>query len=143
MFPAKWRKQLEKVIGEGLVVNRDIFEKCLVVYPKPEWDLVSEEFSRLNRYDDEHERFRRKFLRGATSVDLDTAGRLLIPAQLLEYMGVDPNGANEVIACGMGGKIELWSKANHDSNVLDDVDDFKTLAKKVKKDIQPNKGSND
>mgnify|MGYP000259177719 CR=1 FL=1 len=29
MFPARLRRQLEKVLHHGLVINRDIFEKCL------------------------------------------------------------------------------------------------------------------
>ena len=37
-FPAKLRKQLDRVLHDGLVVNRDIFEGCLVIYPKLEWD---------------------------------------------------------------------------------------------------------
>ena len=34
MFPAKLRKQLDGVIHHGFVVNRDIFEDCLVLYPE-------------------------------------------------------------------------------------------------------------
>ena len=51
MFPARLRKQLDRVLHDGMVVNRDIFEKCLVIYPKPEWDRVNEEMSQLSRYD--------------------------------------------------------------------------------------------
>ena len=49
MFPAKLRKQLDGVMHHGLVVNRDIFEGCLVLYPKPEWDKVNAEMARLSR----------------------------------------------------------------------------------------------
>ena len=56
-FPAKLRKQLDRVLHDGLVVNRDIFEGCLVIYPKPEWDKVNAEMSRLSRYDRSHQLF--------------------------------------------------------------------------------------
>ena len=48
LFPARLKKQLENVLHHGLVVNRDIFTQCLIVYPKPEWDIVNEEMSKLS-----------------------------------------------------------------------------------------------
>lgn len=143
MFPAKWRKQLEQVIHSGLVVNRDIYQKCLVVYPAPEWAKMLALFENLNEFDDEDMAFKRKFLRGASRLELDSVGRLAIPASLLTYMEVDPNGDNEIIACGMGGKIELWSKANHQNDVLEDNEDFKALANKVKSKMAPKPKGND
>jgi MraZ protein len=50
MFPARLRKQMSSVLQHGLVVNRDIFEGCLVIYPQPEWDKVNREMSSLSRY---------------------------------------------------------------------------------------------
>ncbi len=54
MFPARLRRQLELILHHGLVVNRDIFEDCLVIYPQPEWDKVNNEMSRLSRYNRKH-----------------------------------------------------------------------------------------
>ena len=79
MFPARLRKQLETVLHNGLVINRDIFEGCLVVYPQPEWDKVNREMSRLSRYNRKHQLFQRKFMKGATHVELDGSGRINIP----------------------------------------------------------------
>ena len=55
MFPAKLRRQLDKVLHHGLVINRDIFEGCLVLYPKPEWDKVNTEMTQLSRYNRKHQ----------------------------------------------------------------------------------------
>ena len=77
-FPAKLRKQLDRVLHDGLVVNRDIFEGCLVLYPKPEWDKVNAEMGQLSRYDRQHQLFQRKFMKGATLVELDGSGRMLL-----------------------------------------------------------------
>ena len=93
MFPARLRKQLDKVLHHGLVVNRDIFEECLVLYPKPEWDKVNSEMTQLSRYNKKHQLFQRKFMKGATIVDLDASGRLNIPAALLEYAGIENGSA--------------------------------------------------
>ncbi len=135
MFPAKLRKQLEPVLSHGLVINRDIFAKCLVLYPKPEWDKVNEEMSRLSRYNRSHQQFQRRFMNGATSLELDSAGRMLIPATLLEYAGIDPKNTKEVKVNGIGQKIELWSKPAYEAETLNQGDDFGDLAEQVRQDL--------
>ncbi|MFM1930826.1 MAG: hypothetical protein RL226_129 [Bacteroidota bacterium] len=136
MFPVKLRKQLETVIHQGLVLNRDIFEKCLVIYPYPEWERINKEMARLSRYDRDHQVFQRKFMKGASPVELDANGRMLISASLLEYAGIDPNGENDLVVTGLFEKIEIWSAARYKENVLGEDDDFSDLADKVRKDIE-------
>lgn len=135
MFPAKLRKQLEPVLSHGLVINRDIFAKCLVLYPKPEWDKVNEEMSQLSRYNRSHQQFQRRFMNGATNLELDSAGRILVPASLLEYAGIDPKKTKEVKVNGLGNKIEMWSKSSYEEEILDKGDDFGDLAEQVRKDL--------
>ena len=136
MFPVKLRKQLETVLHQGVVLNRDIFEKCLVLYPQPEWERINKEIARLSRYDRDHQTFQRKFMKGASLVELDSAGRMLIPSSLLTYAGIDPVGDNEIIVTGIFEKIELCSAANYNQFVLGDDDDFGDLASKVRKEIE-------
>ena len=139
MFPARLRRQLELILHHGLVVNRDIFEDCLVIYPQPEWDKVNNEMSRLSRYNRKHQLFQRKFMKGATHVELDGAGRVNLPALLLEHAGIDVQEDNEVIVSGLGEKIEIWSKARYGQSVLDDSEDFDfgDLAEEVRRDLEP------
>ena len=142
MFPAKLRKQLEPVISSGLVLNRDIFEKCLILYPKPEWDIVNQEMSRLSRYDRKHQLFQRKFMKGATLVEFDATGRLLIPAALLDYAMIT-EGGNELVISGVGEKMEIWSKKQYDEVVLNaDDDDLSLLIDDVRKDIERDQNTN-
>lgn len=137
MFPSKLRKQLEEVLHHGLVLNRDIFEPCLVLYPKPEWDRVNTEMSRLSRYNRKHQAFQRKFMKGATLIELDATGRMLIPSALMSYAGIDPAGDNEVIVTGVLEKIEVWNAKRYDENVLnDDDEDFSDLADDIRRQIE-------
>ena len=137
MFPARLRRQLEQVLHHGLVINRDIFENCLVLYPKPEWDKVNAEMTQLSRYNRKHQLFQRKFMKGATLVDLDSSGRLNVPTQLLEHAGIDLSKGNEVIVSGLGEKVEIWTLESYNAQVLNDEDDFDfgNLAEDVRKDI--------
>ena len=140
MFPARLRRQLENIIHHGLVINRDIFENCLVLYPKPEWDKVNGEMTQLSRYNRKHQVFQRKFMKGATLVDLDSSGRLNIPTALLDYAGIDLSKSNEIIVSGLGEKVEIWTFEAYQTQVLNDEDDFDfgNLAEDVRKDIDPN-----
>jgi len=140
MFPARLRRQLENIIHHGLVINRDIFENCLVLYPKPEWDKVNGEMTQLSRYNRKHQVFQRKFMKGATLVDLDSSGRLNIPTALLDYAGIDLSKSNEIIVSGLGEKVEIWTVEAYQTQVLNDEEDFDfgNLAEDVRKDIDPN-----
>ena len=140
MFPARLRRQLENIIHHGLVINRDIFENCLVLYPKPEWDKVNGEMTQLSRYNRKHQVFQRKFMKGATLVDLDSSGRLNIPTALLDYAGIDLSKSNEIIVSGLGEKVEIWTVEAYQTQVLNDEDDFDfgNLAEDVRKDIDTN-----
>ena len=140
MFPARLRRQLENIIHHGLVINRDIFENCLVLYPKPEWDKVNGEMTQLSRYNRKHQVFQRKFMKGATLVDLDSSGRLNVPTALLDYAGIDLSKSNEIIVSGLGEKVEIWTVEAYQTQVLNDEDDFDfgNLAEDVRKDIDPN-----
>lgn len=135
LFPSKLRKQLEEVIHHGLVLNRDIYSKCLVLYPKPEWDRIQEDFSKLNRYNRNHLEFQRRFLNGATVLELDNAGRLSLPANLLDYADIDLKKNNELVIVGALEKMEIWSTANHKQMVEDNQNDFAALAEQVQRDL--------
>lgn len=118
MFPAGLKKQLQDVLHEGFVINRDLFDKCLVIYPDREWKLVSAKIGELNRFVAKNVQFIRRFNNGATRVELDSAGRMLIPSSLSAYADLD----KEVKVTGNGERIEIWNKANYEKMLDEDVD---------------------
>ena len=118
MFPAGLKKQLQDIVHEGFVINRDMFDKCLIVYPLREWQLVSAEIGKLNRFVAKNVKFIRRFNNGATTVELDSTGRMLIPASLSEYASLD----KDVKVAGNGDRIEIWSKAAYEAMLAEDID---------------------
>lgn len=118
MMPSGLKKQLQDVVREGFVVNRDLFEKCLVLYPMSEWKRVSEEIGSLNRFVRKNVLFIRRFNNGATQVDLDSNGRILVPAALSDYAEM----AKELKVVGNGDRIELWSKNNYEAMLSEEID---------------------
>ena len=79
---AAFKKQLPKEDATEFVINRG-FEKCLTLYPLQSWKPIFANISKLNDFDPKVRAFRRYFLNGATPVEMDTAGRLLLPKNLM------------------------------------------------------------
>lgn len=106
LFPAAFRKQW-KVSLDRVILKKDIFEDCLVMYPMEEWErqltLIRK---KINPYVKEQNQFLREFYKSAAEVELDSNGRMLIPKRLVEMAGM----VKELVFIGIGDKIEIWDK---------------------------------
>jgi len=105
LLPAGFKKQLPEEGAARFIINRG-FEKCLTLYPVQSWDPIFSEISKLNDFDPKVREFRRYFLNGATQLDLDSAGRLLIPKNLTEHAGLE----KDIVLVSALNKIEIWDK---------------------------------
>ena len=108
LLPAALKKQLEGETANQFIVNRGI-EQCLTLYPLQTWEPLFVELSKLNDFDPQVRQFRRSFLNGATQVELDTAGRLLLPKPLMEYAGLE----KDVQLVSAINKIEIWDSSKY------------------------------
>ena len=108
LLPAGFKKQLSDTGAGQFVVNRGI-EACLSLYPMQSWEPIFSEVSKLNDFDPKVRQFRRYFLNGATQLELDSAGRLLIPKALMEYAGLE----KDVVLVSAVDKIEIWDKTKY------------------------------
>lgn len=126
MLPSGLRKQLDPAANEKFVLNRG-FEKCLVLYPKNEWESISSEINKLNQYVRKNREFIRYFYRGATELGLDGTGRLLLPKRLLSYAGVEKTS----MLFAYSNRIEIWDKDTYEGLLTDEPEDFANLAEEV------------
>lgn len=126
LLPSGFKKQIP---GETapFVLNRG-FEKCLSLYTNQSWEPLFKKLSQLNDFDPEVRKFKRYFLNGATPVELDTAGRILIPKNLMEYAGLE----KDIVLVSAIDKIEIWDKAKY-QEFFDSFspESFSDLAKQV------------
>ncbi|MBN8702423.1 MAG: division/cell wall cluster transcriptional repressor MraZ [Bacteroidetes bacterium] len=126
VLPAGLKKQISPEAQEKFVVNRG-FEKHLVLYPFNEWQIISAEVNKLNLYVKKNRDFVRKFMNGATEVELDNINRFLLPKRLTEYAEMK----NEVILFAYANRIEIWAKEEYERTMKDDTQDFASLAEEV------------
>jgi len=105
--PSVFRKVLQQEEEEGLVLRRDLFENCLILYPKSVWDSqVDEVRSRTNPFDRHQRKALRLFTADAENIVLDSGGRMLTPRRYMEYAGIK----SDVRFIGVDETIEIWSK---------------------------------
>ena len=126
VFPSAFKKAL----GESdlrLIVRKDLFEACLVLYPYSVWE---EELVRirsgLNPYNREHNRFLRLFFRGSAEIVLDGNGRFLVPKRLTEQVGI----GRDVVLLGVDRYIEIWDRENYMNRSVTE-DELGDLAEKI------------
>lgn len=127
LLPAAFKKQLPKDDTGEFVINRG-FEKCLTLYPLQSWKPIFANISKLNDFDPKVRAFRRYFLNGASPVEMDTAGRILLPKNLMEYASLE----KDIVLVSALTKIEIWDKKSYDqffSGVS--ADDFSKIADEV------------
>ncbi len=126
-FPAAFKRQMKEMTSDGFVLKRDVFEKCLILYPMEEWERQNAMIrARTNTYNKEHAKFLRMFYSGTAEVTLDANSRMLIPRRLLDYAEI----GDELVLAGQSGRIELWSGETY-TGVSTADDDFATMAEKI------------
>ena len=108
LLPAGFKKQLPESGAEPFVLNRG-FEKCLSLYTSKAGSLYFLNLSNLNDFDPKVRQFKRYFLNGATQVELDSAGRILLPKNLMEYAGLE----KDIVLVSAIDKIEIWDKIKY------------------------------
>ena len=107
------------------------FEECLTLYPMNEWDRLSEKLSKMNLFKPKNRMFYRLFHQGAKQITLDNAGRILIPVNLMERVGLD----KDVMLIAYNDRIEIWDKAKYFELIEGNIADFADLAEEVMGDI--------
>ena len=127
LLPVGLKKQLPEGVGDKFVIARG-FEKCLTLYPKKNWEPIMAELIKVNDYKAENREFLRYFTMGAAEMELDSAGRLLVPPNLKAYAGLE----KDAVLVSVINKIEIWDKSKYqqffDSFSLEKYSD---LAEKV------------
>lgn len=126
LLPSGFRKQLPEDASERFVINRG-FENCLTLYPISIWDALAEKINKLNDFNPKVRDFKRLFLNGATIVEADSAGRLLLPKSLQEYADIK----KDLIFSAQGNKVELWDKETYHNYIRQRSGNFSDLAAEV------------
>tara|TARA_X000000368_G_scaffold89060_1_gene67942 strand:+ start:263 stop:739 length:477 start_codon:yes stop_codon:yes gene_type:complete len=127
MLPSALKKQLKNVMNDGFVIKRSVFNKCLEIHPMSEWNNVMIQVNKLNRFVKKNNDFIRSYMSGLRVVEIDGAGRFLIPKDL--YLFADLQ--KELVLSSSVNMIEIWDKDKYEDSVATTLVDFGDLAEDV------------
>ena len=112
IFPSKYRDDL----GDVFYITRGL-DRFLLVYPQDEWNKLEESLKSLPM--SKGSAIQRFFFSNTEKTSFDKQGRVLIPANLREYAGLD----KDIVIAGVGNRIEIWDAPKYDDlNSVDAVD---------------------
>ena len=104
--PVRYREQLLQSCNGEMVVTIDTDERCLLIYPEPEWSDIQRKLEALPSFNGAARRIQRLMIGHATDVQMDGSGRILLTPPLREYSQLD----KKVVLLGLGAKFELWNE---------------------------------
>ena len=117
IIPAKFREDL----GGEFVVTKGM-DGCLYLYPFDAWKEFEEKLRTMPvTVNKDSRKFARFFMAGATTVELDKQGRILIPPVLREFAGLTKN----IVVTGVLDRVEIWDRDRwNDYSQYDDLDEI-------------------
>jgi MraZ protein len=105
--PSRFRDRLSESCNSRLVVTISLMDRCLVLYPFPEWQRIENEIQSLPSLDPQVRAISHLLIGHATECDLDSHGRILLPQNLREFASLD----KRVRLIGQVQKLELWDES--------------------------------
>lgn len=111
-IPSQYRLPITEGAHDELVLTIDTEERCLLLYPRPQWQIIEEQIERLPSFHPASRRIQRLLIGHAHDLQLDSHGRILLPQVLRDYAGLN----KEVVLVGQGKKFEIWDNTQWSSS---------------------------
>ena len=103
--PSRYREALLMRCAGRLVITAD-FDKCLLLYPLPDWEPIQQKLMGLSSLNPRIRDLQRTLVGYAEDIAMDAAGRVLVSPALREFAALEKNA----MLVGQGNKFELWDK---------------------------------
>lgn len=103
-IPTRYRDHLLNECLGQLICTIDIHQPCLLLYPLPQWEFIEQKLAGLSSMVPEGRRIQRLLLGHAAECEMDSAGRILLPATLRSYAQLH----KELMLVGQLNKFEIW-----------------------------------
>ena len=121
-MPAKLREGL----GGKFIITKGL-DGCLFVYALDEWQRVEQKLASLPMSRKTARDFTRFLFGGACEGECDKQGRVLLPASLRRYAGLE----REAVIVGVGSRAEIWDAAKWQQYNEESAEDVNELAEQL------------
>lgn len=98
-------KKFREILGDKIIITLG-YENSLIVVSQENWKQLLEGTEGKPFIQSETRETQRFLLGGASSVELDSKGRFIIPSYLREFAGIE----DEVVFLGLSRYVEIWDK---------------------------------
>lgn len=119
-------KSFRAALGRRVVMTRGL-DNCLFVYSREAWETVAGKLQSLSIVNEDTRGFNRFMLSGAAEVEVDAAGRILIPEHQKEFARL----GRDVVFTGVSDHVEIWDQARWRSYKARIEKDAEKMAKKL------------
>ena len=126
IIPAKFRDALKASENKTLFLTRGL-DGCLFLFPESEWRTAENRFKQVPFTKGEGRKFNRLFFSGASEVEMDSLGRLLVPKNLKDFAHI----REDVVIVGVSNRVEVWAKEKWLEFYNNSRQSFEELAEKV------------
>lgn len=126
IIPSKFRDALEEYGVEKLYITRGL-DKCLFIFTENEWKAQESKFRSISFTKSESRKFNRLYFAGASQLEFDKQGRILIPKYLKDYADVK----KDVAIIGVSNRIEIWSRDIWQAYYKSSRESFEEIAEKL------------
>ncbi len=111
-IPTRYRERLLLDNNQQLVITIDTEDKCLLLYPLLEWEIIEKKIKALPSFNKATRRIQRLLIGHAVDADMDSHGRVLLPLPLREHAEL----AKRIVLVGQGNKFEIWAEDKWQQN---------------------------
>lgn len=122
IIPSSFREGL----GEKFILTKGL-DTCLFIYPMDEWKILEQKMRALPMTRSDARAFTRFFFSGAAECEIDKQGRILVPANLREYAGIE----KDVVVIGVSFRVEIWNRERWEVYNKDAVSSVEDIAEKI------------
>ena len=132
-LPTNLLQQLPEITNKQYVLNKGM-GKCLRLFPKAQWDSVTQEMSKFSYFKTDERNFLRAFYQLATQVEVDANDRILLSKRLMETVGI----ADDVVITAFHDVIEIWDSKTY-AETITEPENFADMADEVWSKLNANK----
>ncbi|GAB2191330.1 division/cell wall cluster transcriptional repressor MraZ [Sessilibacter sp. MAH2] len=118
-IPTRTRELLNDVCAGNIVLTAHTQDRCLLMYPKPQWDEILPKIEALPTFNKTARKAKLLMIGYASEFELDEGGRILIPPTLRDYAGLE----KKVMLIGQGKNLELWGEEQFFERLDSESDD--------------------
>lgn len=126
-LPACFRRILQSGGCEKVMLRKDVYQDCLVLYPEESWnEQLNLLRSRLDKWNSKHQMIFRQFVADIEELSIDSNGRILLPKRYMNMAAIK----QEVRFIGMDDTIEIWAKEKLEKPFMS-PDEFSSELEKI------------